>query len=181
MSNELVNQPKVSKDPSTRLPEATKGQIKTICSNSEVEQKRRVNHYQVMQGNTFALKSGKYSKIHPTPSHILNYLDFIDDLQLDHPQELIQVMVRIMKSNLKRITLKEHIELSDGGIGNKQLTQIMKDTFVMAQTVGSVVAVNEAQMHNKRFDIKDIQSLGNEERNIALRVVRETLQRLREG
>jgi len=108
-------------------------------------------------------------------------LDFIDDLQLDHPQELIQVMVRIMKSNLKRITLKEHIELSDGGIGNKQLTQIMKDTFVMAQTVGSVVAVNEAQMHNKRFDIKDIQSLGNEERNIALRVVRETLQRLREG
>jgi len=180
MPNDSNNQPNVS-NPKNRLPETTIGKIGEICQNPEVEKKRRINHYQVMQGNTYALKSGKYSKIHPTPSHILDYLDFIDDLQLDHPQELIQVMVRIIKSNLKRIALKEHIEFSDGEIGNKQLTQIMKDTFVMAQAVGSVVTVNEAQIHNKRFDIEDIQSLDNEERNIALRVVREALQRLREG
>lgn len=63
--NELDNQPKVSSDPSTRIPESTKGQINTICGNLAIERKRRVNHYQAMRGNSFALRSGNYSKLHP--------------------------------------------------------------------------------------------------------------------
>jgi len=179
--NELDKQPKVSNNPSTRLPEVTKGQINSICSNPEVERKRRVNHYQVMQGNTYALKSGKYSKLYPTPQYLLDYLDYVDNLELDHPRKVVEVMTRIIQSNLKRVTLKEHLELSDGEIGNKQLSKMLRDTFVMAQAIGHFIDTQRSEMSNKPFDMQDIRNLTNEERNSALLVVRTALQRLREG
>ena|SRR3989344_3692723 len=87
-SNDLVNQPKVSNDPSSRLPDSTRGLIGTICKNTQVERKRRVNHNQVMQGNTYAIKSGKYSKLHPTPEYLLDYMDYIDELLKTRHQSL---------------------------------------------------------------------------------------------
>lgn len=163
-SNELGNQPKVSNDPSTRLPEATKGQINIISSNPEVEQKRRVNHYQTMRGNTYALRSGKYSKLHPTPEYLLDYMGYVDDLQFDQPREIVEFMARIIKSNLKRVTLKEHLELSDGEVGNKQLTQMMKDTFTMAQAIGHFRIIQKTQIHNQQFDNQDVLNLTDDER-----------------
>ncbi|OGM60262.1 hypothetical protein A2892_04805 [Candidatus Woesebacteria bacterium RIFCSPLOWO2_01_FULL_39_10b] len=65
--NELDNQPKVSNDPATRLPEATKGKIQELLDNPEIAHKRQVKHQEVMKMNTFNLKHGAFSKYHPTP------------------------------------------------------------------------------------------------------------------
>lgn len=172
--NDLLNS-------SNRLPSSTRGQINVLCNNPAVEQKRRIRHLEAMKGNTNALKSGKYSKLHPTPEHLLDYLNYVDELQFDQPREATELMTRIIKSNLKRITLKEHLELSDGEIGNKQLTQMMKDTFVMTQSIGHFMAIQKDELHNQPFDIRDVQSLTDDERNIALQIIREALQSLRSG
>lgn len=179
--NESDTQSDVSNDPSTRLPEVTKGQINTICNNPEIERKRRVNHYQAMSGNTFALKTGRYAKLHPTPEYLLNYLEYIDELQFDQPKEVIEVMVRIVKSNLKRITLKEYLELSEGDIGDKRLTAMLKDTFTMTQAIGQFMTNHQSEVNNQPFSYQEIKNLTDDERNSALLVVRTALQRLREG
>jgi len=172
--NDLPNQ-------GNQLPTSTRGQIDKLCQNPAIEQKRRIRHLEVMRGNTNALKSGNYSKLHPTPEYLFDYLDYVDNLQFDQPREIIELMTRIIKSNLKRIALKEHLESADCEIGNKQLTQMMKDTFVMAQSVGHFVAIQKAEIGNQPFDIQDIRSLTDDEKNVTLQIVRTALQSLRES
>lgn len=167
--------------PSNQIPASTRVQIDKLCQNPVVEQKRRIRHLEVMRGNTNALKNGKYSKLHPTPDYLLGYLDYIDELQFDQTREIIEIMARLIKSNLKRISLKEYLELSDGEIGGKQLSKMLRDTFVMAQSIGHFMAIHKSEMNNQTFDMRDAQNLTYEERNTALIVIRTALQKLREG
>src|SRR3989338_11239332 len=107
--NELDNQPKVSNDPTTRLPEAKRGQIQNIVSNDQkIEYLRRARHKEVMRGNTFHLKTGKYSK--QLPQYLIDYLSFVDDLSFDKLEVSRDIVIRLVWANLKRIALAAYRE-----------------------------------------------------------------------
>lgn len=158
-----------------------RGQIDKLCQNPVIERRRRERHLEAMRGNTNALKSGKYSKLRQVPQHILNYLDYVDELQFSQPLDVIGLMTGIVQSNLKRISLKEHLDLEDGEIGNKQLSRMLRDTFIMAQAIGQFIAIHKVETKDEPFDIREVRNLTNEDRLSALEVVRTALQRLRSG
>jgi hypothetical protein len=131
--NELDNQPKVS-SPSNRLPEDTKGQINSIVKNDpKIDLLRRTRHKEVMKGNTYHLSTGKYSK--QIPKHIIDYLAFIDDLQFDKFEAPRDVVIRLLKANLKRIALAEYREQIENNSLDPQLSKLIRDTYVMAMGV----------------------------------------------
>lgn len=128
--NELDNQPKVSSDPTMRLPEATRGQIHNIVSNDpKIDLLRQIRHKEVMRGNTFHLKTGKYSK--QLPQYLIDYLSFIDDLSFDKPEVSRDIVVRLVWTNLKRIALAEYREQVENTALDPQLTKLIRDTYVM--------------------------------------------------
>src|SRR3989344_6824390 len=124
MPNESNNQPKVSNDPSMRLPEATKGKIQELLDNPEIAHKRQVKHQEAMKMNTFNLKHGAFSKYHPTPQYLQNYLSYIDNLTFEDKEEVRAGLLKLAKTNLKRVALGEHFELVNGGI-DPQLSKLM--------------------------------------------------------
>lgn len=133
-SNELDNQPNVSNDPTSRLPQATRGQINSIVSsNPQIDNFRRVRHKEVMQGNTFHLKTGKYSK--QLPQYLIDYLSFIDDLSFDNPKVSRDMVTRLVWANLKRIALAEYREQVEYNSIDPQLSRLVRDTYVMAMGI----------------------------------------------
>lgn len=127
--NELDNQPKVSNESSVRLPEATKGKIRELLDNPEIAHKRRVKHQEAMKMNTFNLRHGAFSKYHPTPQYLQSYLSYIDDLTFEDRKDVREGLMKLVKTNLKRVALAEHFELVNGNI-DPQLSKLMRDTFV---------------------------------------------------
>ena len=131
--NELDNQPKVSNDPATRLPEATKGQIQNILQDSpEVEAIRRINHKQALRGNTHNLRSGKYSKL--LPQYLLNHLAYIDELTFVGVDDIRNTVIRLLKTNLKRVALAEYRE-AEGQSIDPHLSKLVRDSFIMAHAI----------------------------------------------
>jgi hypothetical protein len=120
--NELDQQSEVSSNPSSRLPDKTRGKILEICDNPEIADKRRVRHLEVMKMNTFNWRHGRFSKHYPTPQYLNSYFDHIDDLDLTNPYEVREATVKLIKSNLKRIALQEYFELVRGGNENSDLS-----------------------------------------------------------
>ncbi len=113
MSNEPNSQSKVS-SPSDRLPESTKGKIQELLDNPEIAHKRQVKHQEAMKMNTFNFKHGAFSKYHPTPQYLQSYLSYIDDLTFEDKQDVREGLLKLVKTNLKRIALAEHFELLNG-------------------------------------------------------------------
>lgn len=133
MPNELGNQPKVSNDPSERLPEATRGHIQDILrDNPQAKALRRVKHKQALQGNTHNLRNGKYSKL--LPQYLLDHLSYIDELQFIGTEDVREVVVRLLKTNMKRVALAEFRE-AKGQTLDPQLSRLVRDSFVMAHAV----------------------------------------------
>ena len=133
-SNELGNQPKVPNDPTTRLPESTKGKIQELLDNPEIAHKRQVRHQEVMKMNTFNLKHGTFSKYHPTPEYLQNYLGFIDDITFENRNDVREAIMKLIRSNLKRVALAEHFELTNGSI-DPQLSKLIRDAFVQLHCI----------------------------------------------
>ena len=156
--NELDNQPKVSNDPSTRLPEATRGQIHNIVSNDpKIDRLRQVRHKEVMRGNTFHLKTGKYSK--QLPQYLIDYLSFIDDLSFDNPKVSRDMVTRLVWANLKRIALAEYREQVENSTLDPQLTKLIRDTYVMTMGLHQTPSLLQ---ENKASEI-DLRGLTNEQ------------------
>ncbi len=133
MSNEPDNQPKVSNDPTARLPEVTRGHIQDILRDTpQAEALRRVKHKQALEGNTHNLKTGKYSKL--LPQYLLDHLSYIDELSFIGTEDVRDVIVRLLKTNIKRVTLAEYRE-AEGQTLDPQLSKLVRDSFVMAQAV----------------------------------------------
>ena len=156
--NELDNQPKVSNDPSTRLPEATRGQIHNIVSNDpKIDYLRRARHKEVMRGNTFHLKTGKYSK--QLPKYLIDYLSFIDDLSFDNPKVSRDMVTRLVWANLKRIALAEYREQAENNTLDPQLTKLIRDTYVMTMGIHQTPSLLQ---ENKANEL-DLRGLTNEQ------------------
>jgi len=137
--NELDSQPKVSNDPATRLPEATKGQIQNILQDSpEVEAIRRINHKQALRGNTHNLRTGKYSKL--LPQYLLNHLAYIDELTFVGVDDIRNTVIRLLKTNLKRVALAEYRE-AEGQSLDQHLSKLVRDSFVMAHAISQTPAM----------------------------------------
>ena len=156
--NELDNQPKVSNDPSTRLPEATRGQIHNILSNDpKIDLLRQVRHKEVMRGNTFHLKTGKYSN--QLPQYLIDYLSFIDDLSFDNPKVSRDMVTRLVWANLKRIALAEYREQAENNTLDPQLTKLIRDTYVMTMVIHQTPSLLQ---ENKANEL-DLRGLTNEQ------------------
>ena len=156
--NELDSQPKVSNDPSMRLPEATRGQIHNILSNDpKIDLLRQVRHKEVMRGNTFHLKTGKYSK--QLPQYLIDYLSFVDNLSFDKPEVSRDAVIRLVWANLKRIALAEYREQIENNTLDPQLTKLIRDTYVM--TIGLHQTPSLLQ-ENKANEL-DLRGLTNEQ------------------
>lgn len=132
--NELDNQSKVSNDPSIRLSESTKGKIQELLDNPEIAHKRQIRHQEVMKMNTFNLRHGAFSKHHPTPEYLQNYLGFIDDITFENRNDVREAIMKLIKANLKRIALAEHFELVNESI-DPQLSKLIRDTFVQLHCI----------------------------------------------
>ncbi len=149
-SNELDNQPKVSDDPASRLPQTTRGQINNIVQNNpKIDLLRRTRHKEVMKGNTYHLSTGKYSKL--IPKHIIDYLAFIDDLQFDKFEASRDVVIRLLKANLKRIALAEYREQVENNSLDPQLSKLIRDTYVMAIGVHQTPSLLKAETSELDF------------------------------
>jgi len=156
--NELDTQLKVSNDPSMRLPEATRGQIHNIVSNDpKIDRLRQVRHKEVMRGNTFHLKTGKYSK--QLPQYLIDYLSFIDDLSFDNPKISRDMVTRLVWANLKRIALAEYREQIENNTLDPQLTKLIRDTYVMTMGLHQTPSLLQ---ENKANEL-DLRGLTNEQ------------------
>src|SRR3989344_6910312 len=170
MPNESNNQPKVSNDPSMRLPEATTGRIQELLDNPEIAHKRQVKHQEVMKMNTFNLKHGTFSKYHPTPSYLQDYLEFLDNVTFENRNDVREAIMKLIRSNLKRVALAEHFELTNGNI-DPQLSKLIRDTFVQLHCIYQIPSmlvppepepINLAGLNNEQLEAIDqlVVSLG---------------------
>lgn len=156
--NESDNQPKVSNDPSQRFPEATRGQIHNIVSNDpKIDHLRQARHKEVMRGNTFHLKTGKYSK--QLPQYLIDYLSFIDDLSFDEPEVSRGIITRLVWTNLKRIALAEYREQDENNTLDPQLTKLIRDTYVMTMGLHQTPSL----LQENKVDELDLRGLNNEQ------------------
>lgn len=156
--NESDNQPKVSSNASQRLPEATRGQIHNIVSNDpKIDRLRQVRHKEVMRGNTFHLKTGKYSK--QLPQYLIDYLSFIDDLSFDKPEVSKDIVTRLVWANLKRIALAEYREQVENNTLDPQLTKLIRDTYVMTMGLHQTPSL----LQENKADELDLRGLNNEQ------------------
>ena len=163
MPNESNNQPKVSNDPSMRLPEATKGRIQELLDNPEIAHKRQVKHQEVMKMNTFNLKHGAFSKYHPTPRYLQNYLEFLDNVTFENRNDVREAIMKLIRTNLKRVALAEHFELINGNI-DSQLSKLIRDAFVQLHCIYQIPSmlvppepepINLAGLNNEQLDAID--------------------------
>jgi len=153
-SNESKNLPNV--------PEDTQGQIhKIVNNNPQIEKLRRVRHKEVMQGNTFHLKSGKYSK--QLPQYLIDYLSYIDELSFDRQEVSGDVVIRLLKANLKRIALAEYREQMNSNTINQQLSKLIRDTYIMAmginQTPSLLRVENNAEINLNGFSNDQLEAV----------------------
>lgn len=175
--NVPASQPNVSNNAAGRLPPETKGQIHQICQEDQtIEAKRRIRHKEVMKLNTFAYKNGRYSKNFPVPQYLVDYLGFIDELDFSNPEEVGELMKKMIKDNYKRIVIEQHLELEKGSGINPVLMRLTKDTFMMLQYLR-----NPALLSTQSDHIEDssniITQLNEYERQSALTIIREALAR----
>lgn len=155
--NELDIRPNVSNDPSTRLPKATKGCIQDILrDNQQVEVKRRINHKQALLGNTHNLKTGKYSRL--LPPYLLDHLSYIDELQFVGSEDIQEIVIRLLKSNMKRVALAEYREI-EGQTLDPYLSKLIRDTYVMAMSFYQTQGLLQAEQKNEL----DLRGLNNEQ------------------
>ena len=175
--NDSIIQSNVSINPEDRLPEETKGQIQEICKNPEIEQKRRINHQEIMQMNTYALKNGKFSKNFPTPDYLFEYFNFLDELQLQNPDEIRITMVKLTVDNLKRATLQMHIEQEKGGEQDRNLSKLIRETFMMLQVLLNPNALQNliGNQMNTQINLGTINHLNEDERQTALTIIKNAL------
>jgi hypothetical protein len=156
--NELGSQPKVSNDASGRLPEATRGQIHNIVNNDpKIDRLRQARHKEIMRGNTFHLKTGKYSK--KLPQYLIDYLSFIDDLTFDKPEVSRDVVIRLVWANLKRIAIAEYREQVENNTLDPQLTKLVRDTYVMTMGLHQTPSLFQ---QDKTSEL-DLRGLNNEQ------------------
>jgi len=175
--NDSIIQSNVSSNPEDRLPPETKGQIQEICKDPTVEQKRRINHQEVMQMNTNALKNGKFSKNFPTPDYLFEYFNFLDELVLHNPDEIRLTMVKLTIDNLKRATLQMHIEQEKGGEQDRNLSKLIRETFTMLQVLLNPNALQNliGNQMNTQINLGTINHLNEDERQTALNIIKNAL------
>lgn len=169
-------------DPTDNLPARTRGKIMEIRQDKEVEARRISNHQEVMRANTFNWKSGEFSAYKKTPSYLNSYLDSLDDLDFSDKDSLRGAVEYLLKQNLKRIAIAQFFELSDGGVQDRGLSVLIKDTTNMIKELGGLNAppagTPPAGDTNIEFNIGDTQGLTNDQRLTARAAINEALTRI---
>ena len=131
LSNELNDGYVPNRNPRDNFPEHTRGKIMEWRKNPENESKRRTEHQRVMGQNSFNYKHGKYSFYRPIPKYTLKYIEYIDEMDLNDIQELRETVEELIKSNLTRVEMGKIFELYDGGVQDKSLSRLMKETVYL--------------------------------------------------
>jgi len=103
---------------------------------------------------------------------VLNYLD--------EQSQMLEVVDGLIKKNLIRIAAGHIFEMWDGGVQDKALSTLMKDTvglIALRHTIADPQRVNITQIN--QFNFQDNEEPYNEGDNKPLQVIREALRLLR--
>jgi hypothetical protein len=159
----------------------TVGNIMKLRQDPSFEAKRIAKHKEAMSMNTFNWKHGKFSKYHATPEYVHKYLDEIDNIDLDNPDEIKNVLLALLQANLKRITLQQFFELADGGVQDKALTNLMKDTIgQLGELYNTKVSpAVPGTVNATQINIGDISRLTEEDRLSARSILRAAIEQSR--
>lgn len=131
LSNELKEGCLPHRNPRDNFPEHTRGKIMEWRSKSENELKRRQAHQSKMQKNSNHYIHGKYSYYRPMPKYVLDRFETIDELDLNDIQTLRETVEQLIKDNLIRIQAGLIFEMYDGGVQDKSLSRLIKETVYL--------------------------------------------------
>jgi len=157
------------------------GKIKELRQDKWIEQKRKTNHQRVMRLNMFNWKHGKFSKYRPLPKYFFDYAEYVvTDLNLDERTQMFEVIDGIIKKNLIRIEANKIFELADGGVQDKNLSTLMKDTvylIALRHTLANPQRVSITQINQINLQVSELPQ--QESDNEPLQIIRDALQMLR--
>jgi len=68
------------------------------------------------------------------PQYLLDHLAYIDELSFVGTEDVRDVVVRLLKTNMKRVVLAEYRE-AEGQILDPNLSKLVRDSFVMAHSI----------------------------------------------
>jgi len=157
------------------------GKIMELRQNKWIEQKRKTNHQRIMRLNMFNWKHGKFSKYRPLPKYFFDYAEYVvTDLNLDERTQMFEVIDGIIKKNLIRIEANKIFELADGGVQDKNLSTLMKDTvylIALRHTLANPQRVSITQINQINLQVSELPQ--QESDNEPLQIIRDALQMLR--
>lgn len=156
------------------------GKIMDIRSDKWTEQKRKTNQQRAMKLNMHNWKHGKFSKYRPLPYYFFEYADYVaSELSLDEKSQFVNIIDGLIKKNLIRIEAGHIFELWDGGVQDKALSTLIKDTvglIVLRHSISNP-QVNLTQVNQINFNLNEATPSENE--NKPLEVIREALKLLK--
>ena len=156
------------------------GKIMELRQDKWVEQKRKTNHQRIMRLNMFNWKHGKFSKYRPLPKYFFDYAKYVvSDLTLDDRTQMFEIIDGLIKKNLIRIEANNIFELTDGGVQDKNLSTLMKDTvFLIAlrHSLANPQRISVTQVNQINLQVSE---LPQESENEPLQVIRDALKLLR--
>jgi len=157
------------------------GKIMELRQNKWIEQKRKTNHQRIMRLNMFNWKHGKFSKYRPLPKYFFDYAEYVAaDLNLDEGTQMFEVIDGIIKKNLIRIETNHIFEMTDGGVQDKNLSTLMKDTvylIALRHTLANPQRISITQINQIILQVSELPQ--QESDNEPLQIIRDALQMLR--
>jgi hypothetical protein len=171
-------------NPADNLPEATRGKIMEIrTERPEVEEKRLDRHQRAMVQNTFAWKNGKYSQYRAVPEYINEYMEDLEYLDFNDPEQVKASLYTLLRQNMKRIALGQFFEMADGGVQDKNLSKLTVDTMALLKDIGGLGAppagtLPAGTQNNTQINIGDTKGLTEDERLTARAAIGEALNRI---
>ena len=157
------------------------GKIMGIIQDKRIEAKRRVNHLTAMRLNLNNWKHGKFSLYRPLPKYFFDYAEYVtSDINLNDINQLLETFDGLIKKNLIRIEANHIFELTDGGVQDKALSTLIKDTvylLALRHTLANPININVNQYN--QFNLNSNEDTSSQEGNEALKIVRDALRALR--
>lgn len=157
------------------------GKIHEIVKDKAVSAKRKVNAALANRLNTHNWKHGRFSKYRPLPKYFFEYAEYVaSDLNLNDRNQMFEIIDGLIKKNLIRIEANYIFELADGGVQDKNLSTLMKDTaylIAFRHTLANPVKIGVAQFN--QFNFQESRDTAEEDDNKPLQIIREALKILR--
>jgi hypothetical protein len=173
------------RNPADTLPAATKGKIAEISAGKSVAKRALTSHQVAMFKMREKEESGETSarkKLSPEMDQYLTELEFVD---FSDPEQAKEAVDHLLRQNMKRIAIGQLIELEEGGMQDKNLSTLIKDTAQMIKDYAGLdkkpqsLPPGSTSNTVTQFNIGNTEKLTEDERNSARATIKEALTRIK--